>query len=62
MDTITEKDVKGYLDKCIIHWRKERDKHKNAEHRTSGELELMAADYIDAFQSLRTSLFGELLE
>lgn len=64
MNTIpfTEKDVKEYLDNCIIKWRKRKRKHQNESYRTSKELELMAADYIDAYQSVRMSLFGEVLE
>ena len=87
----TEKDVKAYLDECIIFWRKERDnplikeyndfslfcekyadrkglgfinnfssfkkeKQQKEQHRIS-----MAEHYVDAFQSVRMSLFGELL-
>jgi len=55
MDKIkfTEEEVKKYLDKCIRYWRKKRDGR--------GEEAVMAVYYIDAFQSVRTSLFGELL-
>jgi hypothetical protein len=48
---LTEKDVKKYLDESIYFWRqcfREGDK--------------TAAYYIDAFQSVRVSLFGELLD
>jgi hypothetical protein len=45
-----KKDVKEYLDRCIIHWRKKRD-----------EGDAIAEYYVDAFQSIRMSLFGELL-
>lgn len=44
----TEKDVKGYLDKAIEYWRK----CPATEMRDS---------YVDAYQSVRISLFGELL-
>ncbi len=47
----TEEKVKGYLDDCIRYWRNRRDK----EH------DELAVYYIDAFQSVRTSLFGKLL-
>lgn len=47
----TEKEVKKYLDGCIRYWRKWRDKGGSKT----------ASYYIDAFQSVRTSLFGELL-
>ena len=46
-----EKDVKEYLDSRIRYWRKERDVNNSD----------FAIYYIDAFQSVRTSLFGELL-
>lgn len=49
----TEKDVKAYLDDCIVFWRKEKN--------TVDGDPVMAAYYIDAFQSVRVSLFGELL-
>ena len=44
--------VKGYLDRCIAYWRGERDKHI--------EVDSKALHYIDAFQCVRISLFGEL--
>lgn len=47
----TEKDVKVYLDRAISFWRRKRDEggipHANY--------------YIDAYQSVRISLFGETL-
>jgi len=46
-----EKNVKEYLDSRIRYWRKERDVNSSD----------FAIYYIDAFQSVRTSLFGELL-
>jgi hypothetical protein len=45
----TEDAVKGYLDKVITHWR--------ACPPTE-----MQSHYIDAYQSLRLSIFGELLQ
>jgi hypothetical protein len=47
----TEKDVKEYLDKVITFWRKEHYIN-HVPH---------ANYYIDAFQSVRVSLFGEKL-
>ena len=47
---ITEKDIKDYLDRVIDSWRKARDE-RNSE---------IARYYIDAFQSVRISFFGEL--
>ena len=49
--------IKEYLDSCIKHWRK---KKKEAEEES--EDFLVAMCYIDAFQSVRMSLFSELLE
>lgn len=45
-----KKEIKGYLDRCISFWRKKRE-----------EGDPMALYYIDAFQSVRTTLFGETL-
>ena len=51
-------EIKNYLDNCIKLWRSIRDnKVPNKEH-----LQELAYIYIDAFQSLRVSIFGELLE
>jgi len=57
-DTIafTEEAVKEYLDTAIRHWRDVRDEEKRADSDYG-----MATHYIDAFQSVRISLFGELL-
>ena len=46
----TQEQVRQYLDECIMMWRKLR---------TMGEEK--APYYIDAYQSVRVSLFGELL-
>lgn len=46
----TEKDVKHYLDACIRVWRTKR---KNGDR--------IAVNYIDAYQSVRISLFGSML-
>lgn len=43
----TEEAVKAYLDESILYWR-------GCQHE-------MAAYYMDAFQSVRMSLFGEVL-
>ncbi len=45
----TEDAVKEYLDKCITHWRRSAPPCEMRNH------------YIDAFQSVRVSIFGELL-
>jgi len=52
-----EKDVKEYLDNAIMCWRKERD-----DMSKSKEERLIAICYIDAFQSVRMSLFDEQYE
>ena len=46
-----EEEIKAYLDKAICSWRKTRD----------SKTDEMAVYYIDAFQSVRMTLFGELL-
>lgn len=51
----TEEAVKEYLDGAIRLWRQEREMAEVSEAR------VMFAYYIDAFQSVRTSLFGETL-
>ncbi len=43
-------EIKAYLDRCIVFWR---------ERRQQGDA--VAKYYIDTFQSVRTSIFGELL-
>ena len=47
-----KESVLQYLDECITFWRTQRD-NKNCKY---------AKYYIDAFQSVRNSLFGELLK
>ena len=49
----TESKVKEYLDGRIRYWRNQRDNNTPYTQ--------IAPCYIDAFQSVRTSLFGELL-
>lgn len=45
-----EESIKEYLDKCIKYWREEKDNNSK-----------IAVYYIDAFQSVRISLFGKIL-
>lgn len=47
-------EIKVYLDKAIVFWRRRR------EQSTSNDSKLMADCYIDAFQSVRVSIFDEL--
>ena len=50
----TKDSIKEYLDSCISHWRARRDSmDKNSS---------IATYYIDAYQSVRMSIFGELKE
>ncbi len=54
-DTLeTRQEIKDYLDEAIVTWRDHRDSG------TGDEAE-MAPFYIDAFQSVRMSIFGEIL-
>ncbi len=46
----TKADIRAYLDRCIQHWRIKRDEGDN-----------LAPCYIDAFQSVRSTIFGEIL-
>lgn len=57
--SFTQIEVKKYLDNCIIHWRM----LQAAEAKTADEAynRDIAIFYIDAYQSMRTSIFGELL-
>lgn len=45
-------EIKNYLDSCIVYWRKQRDE-EGCE---------FAKYYIDAVQSVRNSIFDELLD
>lgn len=51
-------DIEKYLDGCIRRWRNIRD--SDGEGMTDAA-RTMAVYYIDAFQSVRTSLFGQVL-
>lgn len=53
----TEKAIKEYLDRNIECWRDKRDDVK-----FSRESKNLAIHYIDAYQSVRVSIFGELLK
>lgn len=56
-------EIETYLDNAIKYWRKIRDNPSNY-HRSAEGLNSEAAVapcYIDAFQSMRFSVFGETL-
>lgn len=54
----TEEAVKEYVDDCIRWWRDKREQHKlERDNERAYDDDL----YIDCFQSVRASLFGELL-
>lgn len=44
--------IKKYLDNCIMFWRNKRD-NENSK---------IAKYYIDAYQSMRISIFGKTLD
>ncbi len=51
MVKFSKKSIKKYLDQCIKYWRYKRNK----------ENDQIAEYYIDAFQSIRNSIYGECL-
>lgn len=55
-----EEAVKKYLDGCITHWRTKRITEMKQGPAANKEVVDMCVYYIDAFQSVRVSLFGEL--
>jgi len=57
-------DVMIYLDSCIEYWRKEKKSFEENMDDGFWSMErnkIIAVCYIDAYQSVRVSLFGELL-
>lgn len=54
---LNEVDIKAYLDTAIRDWRDTRDHRSGKDHLDAHT----ASCYVDAFQSMRMSLFGELL-
>ena len=56
MVKFTEKDVKDYLDRAIKHWQCEKNLKIDTDYT------VMANCYVDAFQTVRMSLFGEFCE
>ncbi len=53
-----KKSIKAYCDRLIVRWREKRDR---AIKMRKEEDILIAKCYIDAYQSVRISLFGQLL-
>lgn len=51
----TREDIKKYIDECIFYWR---DKRNTAN---DGVSIWTAICYVDAFQSIRNSIFDEML-
>ena len=49
-----KKELKEYLDDCIERWRH--------IHQTDPDKNVVSTHYIDAFQSVRVSMLGELKE
>ena len=58
---LTEEAVKEFLDKRIEYWRSRRDEIEIIDPDTGNQYE-MCRHYIDAFQTVRVSLFCELKE
>jgi len=58
---MNEEDILTYLDAAIEKWRHHRDNPNSAGHKDN-DLSRFAEYYIDAFQSIRSSLFGKTKE
>jgi hypothetical protein len=58
-DRITKREVKNHIDECIIKWREIRD---DVNGMYDDELKAKAPIYIDAFQSLRHNIIGNLFQ
>lgn len=53
------KDLREFLDTAIVQWRKAL---KDARLQKAGDDELVAMCYVDAYQCVRVSVIGSLLE
>lgn len=53
--------VRTYLDTHIVHWRNVRDKELVGEGVWPSPLYVTAVQYLDAYQAMRTALFGRPL-
>jgi len=56
-------EIKDYLDNCIMWWRSARRNSESNISDKNGQIYDvdLCIHYIDAFQSVRSSIFGELL-
>jgi len=52
---MTDKEIRQYLDQVITIWRERRQRSQDDDYL------MMCKCYIDAYQSVRQTLFGELL-
>lgn len=57
----TEEHVKEYLDTAIRKWRKRKVEARMLSVGPDNIATTISECYVDAFQSVRTTLFGELL-
>jgi len=54
VDINNPEEIKKYLDNSITNWRRSKENADDQEDM------LVASCYVDAYQSVRVSLFGEL--
>ncbi len=59
--SFTREAVREYLDDVILHWRAIRDTPIDQLLPTPQRMKSLAVAYVDAYQSVRESLFGERL-
>lgn len=59
--SFTPEAIRAYLDDAILHWRAIRDTDAEQLLPTPRRAKPLACVYIDAYQSVRTALFGECL-
>ena len=52
-----KKEVQDYLDRCIKYWRNQKEQSED-----DTIFDVVSSCYIDAYQSVRISLFGETLK
>lgn len=58
----SKEEVKKYIDSCIDYWRKRKLEPEESDDTYIGNERhsLVCACYIDAYQCMRVSIFGEL--